>query len=432
MAPWTGQACGDRVDSLTGGGSILYRSALALLDEAAAALGLDPGLHERLRHPKRALLVSIPTRMDDGRTRVYLGYRVQHNLTLGPAKGGVRYHPDTTLEEVSALAMLMTWKCALMGLPYGGAKGGVRCDPETMSAGELERMTRRYTSEIVLAIGPDRDVPAPDMYTNDQTMAWIMDTYSMQKGGTVPGVVTGKPLLLGGTLGRLEATGRGVAIMAEEACRATGRPLAGAAVAVQGFGNVGGVAARLLHEAGCRLVAVSDVRGGIYNGAGLDVPRLLRHVRENKYVEGFPGAERITNADLLTAPCDILIPAALQGQITPENAERVRAAIVVEGANGPTLPEADPILARRGIFVVPDVLANAGGVTVSYFEWVQDLQLYFWSEEQINARLRALMTGAFAKVRALAASRGVDLRRAAYMLGVQRVAEAKHLRGLFP
>ncbi|HEV8662178.1 MAG TPA: Glu/Leu/Phe/Val dehydrogenase [Candidatus Methylomirabilis sp.] len=420
------------MESLTGSPNTLYQSALILLDEAAAALRLDPGIHERLRYPKRALMVSIPTRMDDGRTRVFLGYRVQHNVTLGPGKGGIRYHPDTTLEEVTALAMLMTWKCALMGLPYGGAKGGVRCDPETMSAGELERMTRRYTSEIVLAIGPDRDVPAPDLYTNDQTMAWIMDTYSMQKGGTVPGVVTGKPVLLGGTLGRLEATGRGVAIMAEEACRATGRPLAGAAVAVQGFGNVGGVAARLLHEAGCRIVAVSDVRGGITSGAGLDVPRLLEHVRENKYVERFPGAERIANAELLTCPCDILIPAALQGQITPANAEQIRARIIVEGANGPTLPEADAMLARRGIFVVPDILANAGGVTVSYFEWVQDLQMYFWTEEQITQRLRSLMTGAFAEVRGLATARGVDLRRAATMLGVQRVAEAKRLRGLYP
>ncbi|MBI4414185.1 MAG: Glu/Leu/Phe/Val dehydrogenase, partial [candidate division NC10 bacterium] len=368
-AAGTGQACEDGVESLTGGPNTLYRSALTLLDETAAALRLDPGIHQRLRYPKRALVVSIPTRMDDGRTEVFLGYRVQHNITLGPAKGGVRYHPHTTLEEVTALAMLMTWKCALMGLPYGGAKGGVRCDPETMSAGELERMTRRYTSEIVLAIGPDRDIAAPDMYTNDQTMAWIMDTYSMQKGMTVPGVVTGKPVLLGGTLGRLAATGRGVATMAEEACRATGRPLAGAAVAVQGFGNVGGVAARLLHEAGCRMVAVSDVRGGIYNGAGLDVPRLLQHVRENKYVEGFPGADRITNPELLVCDCDILIHAALQGQITVVNAEQIKATIIVEGANGPTLPEADAILTRRGIFVVPDVLANAGGVTVSYFEW---------------------------------------------------------------
>jgi len=420
------------VESLTDSANTLYRSALTLLDEAAAALRLDPGIHKRLRHPKRALVVSIPTRMDDGRTELFLGYRVQHNITLGPSKGGIRYHPHTTLEEVTALAMLMTWKCALMGLPYGGAKGGVRCDPETMSAGELERMTRRYTSEIVLAIGPDRDVPAPDVYTNDQTMAWVMDTYSMQKGVTVPGVVTGKPVLLGGTLGRLTATGRGVATMVEEACRATGRPFAGAAVAVQGFGNVGGVAARLLHEAGCRVVAVSDVRGGIYNRAGLDVPRLLQHVRENKYVEGFPGADRITNAELLASDCDVLIPAALQGQITLANAEQVRAAIIVEGANGPTLPEADAILAQRGIFVVPDILANAGGVTVSYFEWVQDLQLYFWSEEQINQRLRHLMTGAFAAVRALAEARGLTLRRAATMLGVNRVAEAKRLRGLYP
>ncbi|MGH7379031.1 MAG: Glu/Leu/Phe/Val family dehydrogenase [Candidatus Methylomirabilales bacterium] len=420
------------MESLTGGPNSLYRSALALLDETAATLRLDPGIHQRLRSPKRALVVSVPTRMDDGRTRVFLGYRVQHNITLGPSKGGVRYHPHTTLEEVTALAMLMTWKCALMGLPYGGAKGGVRCDPETMSAGELERMTRRYTSEIVLAIGPDRDIPAPDLYTHDQTMAWIMDTYSMQKGVTVPGVVTGKPVLLGGTLGRLTATGRGVAIMVEEACRATGRPFAGSAVAVQGFGNVGGVAARLLHEAGCRVVAAGDVRGGIYNRDGLDVLRLLQHVRENKYVEGFPGADRITNADLLVCDCDILIPAALQGQITPANAGQIRAAILVEGANGPTLPEADAILARRGIFVVPDVLANAGGVTVSYFEWVQDLQMYFWSEEQINQRLRALMTGAFAQVRAVAEARGVDLRRAAYMLGVKRVADAKRLRGLYP
>ncbi len=406
--------------------------ALAQLDAVAERLKLDPGIHKRLRQPQRSLIVSVPTLMDDGHLEVFTGFRVQHDLTMGPTKGGVRYHPGVNLEEVTALAMLMTWKCALMGLPYGGAKGGVCCDATRMSQGELERMTRRYTSEIISIIGPDRDIPAPDMYTNEQIMAWMMDTYSMQQGITSPGVVTGKPLLLGGSLGRHEATGRGVYYILKAAAKEHGVPFKGAKVAVQGFGNVGSVAARLLYEEDCRVVAVSDSRGGIYNPKGLDIAKLLTERADKGSVSQHHDGDRITNQELLELDCDILVPAATGGQVTRNNADRVRARIVAEGANGPTTPEADQILAARKVVVIPDILANAGGVTVSYFEWVQDLQEYFWHEHEINDRLSEIMTTAFQRVLALSRKEQVDLRTAALMLGVSRVAEAKKLRGLYP
>jgi len=410
----------------------MLEEAVAQLDQVAALIKLDEGVHKRLQRAQRALIVSVPTRMDDSQVEVFEGYRVQHDNSFGPTKGGVRYHPDVNLDEVTALAMLMTWKCALMGLPYGGAKGGVRCNPTAMSQGELERMTRRYTSEIVLLIGPELDIPAPDVYTNEQTMAWMMDTYSMQRGMTVPGVVTGKPVLLGGSLGRREATGRGVAFVTAEAARELRISLGGATVAVQGKGNVGGVAARLLHEAGCRVVGLSDSKGGISNGKGLDIPRVLRHLQEGGGFADLPDVDRITNADLLALPVDILIPAALEGAIHEGNADRVRAKLVVEGANGPTTAAADRILEQKGIRVVPDILANAGGVTVSYFEWVQDLQFYFWREEEINQRLQDLMVAAFRRVWEYAAEQRIAMRLAAMSLAVKRVAEAHRIRGLYP
>lgn len=406
--------------------------ALAQLDAVAERLNLDPGIHKRLRQAQRSLVVSVPTLMEDGRLEVFTGYRVQHDLTMGPTKGGIRYHPGVNLGEMTALAMLMTWKCALMGLPYGGAKGGVCCDATRMSPVELERMTRRYTSEIIGIIGPDRDIPAPDMYTNEQVMAWMMDTYSMQQGITTPGVVTGKPLLLGGSLGRREATGRGVYYILKAAAKEYGLPFKRAKVVVQGFGNVGSVAARLLHEDDCCVVAVSDHAGGIYNPKGLDIPRLVVECADEGSISRHRDGERITNRELLELECDFLIPAATEGQITEKNADRIRARIVAEGANGPTTPEADNILAAKRVAVLPDILANAGGVTVSYFEWVQDLQQYFWHEHEINERLSEVMTAAFQRVLSLSRKDQVDLRAAALMLGVSRVAEAKKLRGLYP
>jgi glutamate dehydrogenase (NAD(P)+) len=410
----------------------MLEEAVAQLDQVAALINLDEGVHKRLQRAQRALIVSVPTRMDDSQVEVFEGYRVQHDNSFGPTKGGVRYHPDVNLDEVTALAMLMTWKCALMGLPYGGAKGGVRCNPTAMSQGELERMTRRYTSEIVLLIGPELDIPAPDVYTNEQTMAWMMDTYSMQRGMTSPGVVTGKPILLGGSRGRREATGRGVYTIVLEAAKKIGLDPKRMTVAVQGFGNVGSVAAQLLAENGCRLIAVSDSKGGIYNPKGLDVPRLLRERLAGGTLPDYSDADRISQAELLALECDVLIPAALGGQITAANASTVRARIIAEGANGPTTPEADRILGEQNVLVLPDILANAGGVTVSYFEWVQDLQFYFWTEQEINARLTEIMTAAFTRVWSYAQAEGVDLRTAALMLAAQRVAEAHRLRGLYP
>ncbi len=410
----------------------MLATVLTQFDEVAGRLGLDPQVHQHLRHPRRSLIVSVPFQTDAGDLEVFTGYRVQHSMILGPSKGGIRYHPDVDLEEVTALAMLMTWKCALMGLPYGGAKGGVRCDPLKLSPRELERMTRRYASEIHLCIGPDRDIPAPDMGTNEQVMAWIMDTYSMQRGTTVPGVVTSKPVLLGGSLGRVESTGRGVACMTAEAMAHLGLPLSGARVVVQGFGNVGSVAARLLHEMGCRVVAVSDVRGGIYNANGLDLSALQGLARAGQWVRDFPGGDAVTNAELLELPCEILIPAALEGQLTARNAGAIQARLIVEGANGPTTAEADRLLRDRGILILPDVLANAGGVIVSYFEWVQDLQFFFWKEDEVNSRLRDILTKAFQRTVTLARREGVDLRSAALMEAVERVARATKLRGFYP
>jgi glutamate dehydrogenase (NAD(P)+) len=398
----------------------------------AKRIRLDPGIHERLRYPRRALVVSIPTLMDDGHTEVFIGYRVHHNTVLGPTKGGIRYHPEVSLGEVTALAMLMSWKCALMGLPYGGAKGGVACDPGAMSQRELERMTRRYTAEVMLLIGPDLDIPAPDLGTNEQTMAWIMDTYAMTQGRTVPGVVTGKPLLIGGSAGRRDATGRGLVYALGQAARGAAMDLKGARVVIQGFGNVGSVAARLLWREGCLVIAVSDAKGGVLNPKGLDIRELNNHVKETGSVVGFPGAEAITNAELLELPCEVLVPAAVGGQITVHNADRIKSRIIAEGANGPTTTEADEILADRHVTVIPDILANAGGVVVSYFEWVQGLQYYFWRESEINTRLQELIIRAFNQVAAVVKRESVSLRTAALMLGVRRVAEAFQLRGFYP
>lgn len=402
------------------------------LDEVALEMGLDPELHERLRFPKRALIVTIPVRMDDGTVRSFTGYRVQHDITLGPAKGGIRFHPEVNLGEVSALAMLMTWKCALMGLPYGGAKGGIRCEPWKLSAGEQERLTRRYTSEIINLLGPDKDIPAPDMYTNEQTMAWIMDTYSINVGHTVPSVVTGKPVSIGGSCGRTEATGRGVAYCVRRAVKHVGLEAESPRVVVQGFGNVGSVTARQLYESGYTIVGISDVHGGLYNPRGLDIPRLQAYVSEMGRVTGFPHAEPVSNAELLALDCDILVPAALSNQIHAGNAGSLKCKIVVEGANGPTSPEADVHLHDRGVYVVPDILANAGGVTVSYFEWVQGLMHLFWSEDEVNARLEQIMGRACDQVFDMAEKSGLRPRMSALRLGVSRLAEAKRLRGLYP
>jgi glutamate dehydrogenase (NAD(P)+) len=412
--------------------SPMLRTALAQLDQTAERLQLDQGVHERLRHPRRALVVSIPIQMDNGTTGVFTGYRVHHNSVLGPTKGGLRYAPDVDLGEVSALAMLMSWKCALMNLPYGGAKGGVRVDPRKLSRQELENLTRRYTAEIILFIGPDLDIPAPDMGTDEQTMAWMMDTYSMTQGRTVPGVVTGKPLIIGGSAGRREATGRGIVYALYQAARHLGQDLKGRKIAVQGFGNVGGVAARLLWREGCVIVGVSDVKGGIWNSHGIDIRQLEAHVAATGGVAGFPGTEPISNDELLTQPCDVLIPAAVGSVIRAANADRIKATILAEGANAPTTPEADVILRDRGITVIPDILCNAGGVVVSYFEWVQGLQYYFWRESEITSRLQEVMTRAFNRVWAVATKEGTDLRTAALMEGVRRVAEGYKVRGLYP
>ncbi len=402
------------------------------LDEVARLIGLGEGIHLYLRQPKRVLEVSVPVRMDDGRIRIYTGYRVQHNMSRGPAKGGIRFHPDVTLDEVKALAMWMTWKCALVNIPFGGAKGGVICDPKAMSSQELEHLTRRFTSEISIIIGPEKDIPAPDVYTTPQIMAWIMDTFSMQKGYSIPGVVTGKPLAIGGSLGRDKATARGCLYVVDEAMQTLKLPIEGARVAIQGFGNAGMHAATLMAERGYRIVAASDSRGGVANPKGLDVRGLVAHKLETGSVVGFGGGEAMSNKDVLECDCEVLVPAALEKVITQENAPRIRAKIIAEAANGPTLPEADRILHERGIMVLPDILANAGGVTVSYFEWVQDLQENFWEEDEINERLRRKMTRAFREALEQAKRHGVDMRTGAYAVAVDRVAEATKLRGLYP
>ncbi len=406
--------------------------ALRQFWQVAGRLTLKRGIQEYLVTPHRELTVNFPVKMDDGSIRIFTGYRVHHSTVLGPSKGGIRYHQDVTLNEVRALAMWMTWKCALVNLPYGGAKGGVVVDPTTLSAGELERLTRRYASEISVMMHPLGDIPAPDVGTNDQVMAWIMDTYSMHAGHSVPAVVTGKPVSIGGSVGRREATGRGCMIAAREAARLLGLPWSGATVVVQGFGNVGSAAAALMHAEGCRIVGVSDVFGGIHNPDGLDMPALLRHVAQTKSVVGFPGTQAVTNQELLELPCTYLVPAALEGQITDANAGRIKARVIVEGANGPTTPDADAILEKNGVTTLPDVLANAGGVIVSYFEWVQDLQLFFWSEEDINQRLERIMVRSVHEVIELARSQGISYRLAALQRAVERVAEALMIRGIYP
>ena len=409
-----------------------WETALAQLDEAAELMGLAPGVHATLRSPKRALIVSVPFRMDDGSTRVYEGYRVHHNVTRGPAKGGIRYHPSVGLGEVKALAMWMTWKCAIAGIPFGGAKGGVAVEPKELTRGELERMTRRYASEILPLIGPEKDIPAPDMNTNEEIMSWIMDTYSMNRGYSAPGVVTGKPVAIGGSKGRAGATARGVMYMIFSTLKALGLGIDEVTVAIQGYGKVGGHAARLLHDAGCRVIAVSDARGGLFSERGLDPEAINRHNVEAGTVVDFAGAEAITNEELLELDCDVLVPAAVESVISVKNADAVKAKVVCEAGNGPITFEGDKMLTERGVFIVPDILANSGGVTVSYFEWVQDIQAYFWSEEDVNDRLRQIMERAFQEVYELSTEKGLTMRQAAHWIGVGRVAEAHMTRGLFP
>ncbi len=401
-------------------------------DLAAEMLNLDPGLRRVLREPRRELTVHFPVKMDDGSVQVYTGYRVQHNLGRGPAKGGIRYHQDVSLDEVKALAMWMTWKCAVVGIPYGGGKGGVIVDPKKLSKKELEGLSRRYFSEISVLIGPERDIPAPDVNTTPQIMAWFMDTYSMHVGYTVPGVVTGKPISLGGSEGRNEATARGCVFTIVKAAAHLGMDLKKCKVAVQGYGNAGSIAAQLMAAEGSSIIAVSDSSGGIRNMAGLDPDRVLAWKKEHGTVKGFPGAEDITNAELLVTECDILIPAAYENQITVTNASQVKAKIVAEAANGPTTPEADEILAAKGVFMIPDILANAGGVTVSYFEWVQDLNRDHWTEQDVNAKLKVIMDKAFAEVLAQSLKHKVNMRTGAYLNAVQRVADATAMRGLYP
>ena len=409
-----------------------WATALSQLDEAAAFMGLESNLHEVFRTPKRILTVSVPVQMDDRSVEVFTGFRVHHSIARGPAKGGIRYHPEVSEDEVKALAMWMTWKCAVVGIPYGGAKGGVRIDPKRLSDGELERLTRRYASEILPFIGPERDIPAPDVNTDERIMAWIMDTYSMNSGYSVPGVVTGKPVSIGGSQGRTGATSRGVVTVAMMALKQLGMSPEGQSVAIQGFGKVGGFAAQLFHDAGFNVIGIADFKGGVYNARGLNPTALMRHKTESDTVAGYPGADAITNEELLALDCDILVPAAIEDQITAANVDEVKARIIVEGANGPMTPEADHALAERDVLVVPDVLANAGGVTVSYFEWVQDIQAYFWTEDEVNARMREVMERAYEEVRALSEEKNVRLRLAALAIGIGRVAEAHRARGLFP
>lgn len=409
-----------------------FQIAQQQFDTAAEYLKLPKDLCEVLKRPKRQLIVSIPIEMDDGRVHVYEGYRVQHNIARGPAKGGIRYHPDVTLDEVKALASWMTWKCATVNIPYGGGKGGVICDPKNMSKRELERLTRRYTSEIILIIGPDQDIPAPDVYTDSQTMAWIMDTYSMTKGYSCLGVVTGKPVSLGGSLGRNEATAQGCFFVTQEAAKLKGIPLKGATAAVQGCGNAGGILARFYHEAGSKVIAITDSKGGAYNPKGLDVPALLAYKQKTGQIADFPEADSISNEKILELECDILAPCALENVITQKNASKVRAKIIAEGANGPTTPAADDVFFKNDIMVLPDILANAGGVTVSYFEWVQDLQGFFWDEDNVNRQLQRIMTGSFHDVYKIAQKYNVSMRTAAYILAIDRVASATLVRGLFP
>jgi glutamate dehydrogenase (NAD(P)+) len=409
-----------------------YHMAVQQFEAAADKINLSEDMREILRQPKRELTVNFPVRLDSGRVKTFTGYRVQHNVNRGPAKGGIRYGPDVTLDEVKALAMWMTWKCAVVSIPFGGAKGGVICDPKHMSPSELERLTRRYATEISIVVGPHSDIPAPDVNTNAQVMAWIMDTYSMHEGYSIPAVVTGKPLSIGGSEGRNDATATGVLFVTRQAARRIGMPLRGARVSIQGYGNAGSIAARLFHNEGCKVVAVSDTSGGIYNESGLDPAAVLRFKQERGSVFGFPNAQHLGVQDVLEVPCDILIPAATEGVITAANADRVQASIISEAANGPTTPEADEILFKKGAYVIPDILANAGGVTVSYFEWVQDLQSFFWGVEEITKKLEVIMNRAFAAVAEKADQFSCDMRLAANMLAISRVAEATQVRGIYP
>ncbi len=415
---------------MEGGGSI-FNAMLQEFDGAARLLGLDPGIWKILTNPKRQIIVSCPIQMDNGEIEVFTGYRVQYNITLGPAKGGIRYHPDVSLDEVTALAAWMTWKCAVAHVPFGGGKGGIICDPTRMSRRELESLTRRYVAEIIDAIGPEKDVPAPDVNTNDQVMAWIMDTYSMHVGHTSTAVVTGKPIEMGGSLGRREATGRGVMIVTREAAKHLGLDIKKATVAVQGFGNVGSVSADLLARIGAKIVAVTDWKGGVQNPKGLDIPQMIEFSKQHKTIDGFPGGDPIENDQLFSLDVDVLVPAALENQITEENASTIKAKIVAEGANGPTTPDAHRMLHERGIFVIPDILANAGGVTTSYFEWVQDRHGYFWEEQEVNKRLEAKMMEAFHDVLQTSIKYKTDMRTAAYIVAINRVATVTKMRGMY-
>ena len=408
-----------------------FESMMSRFDNAAKLLDLDPNIYRILRCPTREMTVYIPTMMDDGHYEVFVGYRVQHNFARGPAKGGIRYAPDVTLDEVRALAAWMTWKCAVVNIPYGGGKGGIVCDPHKMSMAELERLTRRYTAEILDIIGPERDVPAPDMNTNEQVMAWVMDTYSMHARHTVNAVVTGKPVELGGSRGRREATGRGLLFVIQEACKKFDLKPAETRIVVQGAGNVGGIGATLLHEAGFKVIGISEIRHGLYNPNGLDIPAALDYLRKHKTFEGFEGGELITNAELLELDCEVLLPAATENQITTQNVERIKCRILCEGANGPTTAAADEVLERKGVFVIPDILANAGGVTVSYFEWVQNRMGFFWKEDFVNERLQDTMVSSFNDVLSYAEKHKVNMRTAAYMLAIDRVAYETKMRGIY-
>lgn len=408
-----------------------FESMMQRFDRAAQLLDLNPDLYAVMRVPNRELKVYIPVRMDSGRIQVFEGYRVQHNFARGPAKGGIRYAPDVNIDEVRALAAWMTWKCAVVNVPFGGAKGGVICDPWQMSQGELERLTRRYASELIDIIGPEKDVPAPDMNTNEQTMAWIMDTYSMHARHTVNAVVTGKPVDLGGSKGRREATGRGVLFVVNEAIKRFKMSPPTTRVVVQGSGNVGGIGAQLLYEAGYKVIALSDIHGGIYNPSGIDVPAALKHLHTTRSFEDYPNVERVSNSELLELECDVLVPAATENQIRSDNADRIKCKVLAEGANGPTTAAADEILHKKGIFVIPDILANAGGVTVSYFEWVQDRMGYFWKEDVVNERLQDVMVASFNELVRYADMHGVDTRTAAYMLAIDRVAYDTRMRGIY-
>ncbi|HPQ18757.1 MAG TPA: Glu/Leu/Phe/Val dehydrogenase [bacterium] len=409
-----------------------WYSAIKQLENVADIINLSESELEYLKYPRRELTVSIPVKMDNGKLKVFIGYRVQHNDIRGPYKGGIRYHPEVTIDEVRALAMWMTWKCAVVNIPYGGAKGGVVCEPEKLSIGELERITRRFTNEISIIIGPSKDVPAPDVNTNETIMGWIMDTYSMNHGFAIPGVVTGKPISLGGSLGRREATGRGVMFTTLNILKKLNQEISNTKIVIQGFGNIGSVAAKLLYEKGAKIIAVSDVKGGIYNPNGLNIDKVLSYIKENKFVKNFSEADNITNKELLELKCDVLIPAALENQITEQNADNIKAKIVVEGANGPTTPPADKILEDKNIIVIPDILANAGGVTVSYFEWVQGNQEYYWTEDEVNSKLEQIMNSSFNYIQLIKDKYKVSYRLAAYIVAVSRVAEAMKCRGIYP